>query len=48
MQRPFSIIDITTELYHALNIPLHNKADLQMKIHEDNSSVLTLGLLKPH
>jgi hypothetical protein len=37
MQRPFSIIDITTKPCHTLNIPLHSKADLHMKFHEDNS-----------
>jgi hypothetical protein len=44
---PFSIIDIITKLCHTLNISLHNEADLHMKVHEDNSGALTLGLFEP-
>jgi hypothetical protein len=44
----FPIINITTELCHVLNIPLHNKADLHLKIHQHNSGKITLGILEPH
>ncbi len=41
----FPIINITTKLCHALNTPLHNDANLQVKIHEDESGGLILGFL---
>ena len=43
----FPIVDLTTELCLALNIPLCSNVDLHVKIHEDNAGALALGLLEP-
>jgi hypothetical protein len=43
----FPIIDLTTELCLALDVPLRSEVDLHVKIHEDNAGALTLGNLKP-
>jgi hypothetical protein len=43
----FPIIDLTTELCLALDVPLRREVDLHVKIHEDNSGALTLSNLEP-
>jgi hypothetical protein len=43
----FLIIDITTKLCLALEIPLQKGVNLHVKIHEDNVGALTLRRLEP-
>ena len=43
----FPIIDLTTELCLALDVPLRSEIDLHVKIHEDNAGELTLSNLEP-
>ena len=43
----FPIIDLTTELCLALDVPLRSEVDLHVKIHEDNAGALTLSNLEP-
>ena len=43
----FPIIDLTTELCLALEVPLRSEIDLHVKIHEDNAGALTLSNLEP-
>ena len=43
----FPIINLTTKLCLALDVPLRSEVDLHIKIHEDNAGALTLINLKP-